>query len=74
MEIIETKTKKWGNSLGLIIPNEIVKKENLKEDIKISFLIIKPIPNPLKEMFGKFKFKKSTDEIMREIDKELYHD
>ena len=74
MEIIETKTKKWGNSLGLIIPNEIVKKENLKEDIKISFLIIKPIPNPLKEMFSKFKFKKSTDEIMREIDKELYHD
>ena len=74
MEIIETKTKKWGNSLGLIIPNEIVKKENLKENIKISFLIIKPIPNPLKEMFGKFKFKKSTDEIMREIDKELYHD
>lgn len=28
--------------------------------------------NVLREMFGKFKFKKSVEQMMREIDEDLY--
>lgn len=31
MTSTETKVKKWGNSLALIIPSEIAKLENLNE-------------------------------------------
>ena len=45
------KTRKWGNSLGMIIPSGIVKSLNLKEDQKI-IVEINGVENPLKEMFG----------------------
>ena len=28
---IVTRPKKWGNSFGIIIPSEIVKKENISD-------------------------------------------
>lgn len=31
----EVVAKKWGNSFGIIIPNEIVKSENIKENEKL---------------------------------------
>ena len=31
MAMAETKVKKWGNSLGLVIPKEITKLEDLNE-------------------------------------------
>ena len=33
--LLETKTKKWGNSLGVIIPSEVVVREKLKENEKV---------------------------------------
>jgi antitoxin component of MazEF toxin-antitoxin module len=47
------KLKKWGSSLGIIVPAEIVKKENLKEGEEIVFAIKKK--NPLIETFGTLK-------------------
>ncbi len=29
--IFEAKVKKWGNSLGIILPKKMVKQENIKE-------------------------------------------
>ena len=48
------KLKKWGNSLGLVIPKDDVKKMNLHEDQSID-IEIKKIENTLKELFGAFK-------------------
>lgn len=31
----EVITKKWGHSLGIVLPNDIVKAENIKENEKI---------------------------------------
>ena len=31
----EVVAKKWGNSFGIIIPHEIVKSENIKENEKL---------------------------------------
>jgi antitoxin component of MazEF toxin-antitoxin module len=78
MEEIKVKAKKWGNSLGFILPRKIVEMEGVKEgeDVVITVRQRKPLTvaklleiakkHPLK------KSKKSTQEIMDQIDFELY--
>ena len=68
---VEAKVRKWGRSFGVVIPKDKVKKEGIKENETITLLITKKT-NVLRETFGTMKFKKSTDEMMREIDKELW--
>ncbi len=70
--MIITKTKKWGNSLGIIIPKNASKQMNLREGQEIEIKIT-PKTNVLKEMFGfaKGKITKSTEEILRENRKGL---
>ena len=68
---IKAKTKKWGNSIGVLIPKEIVREENIKPDQEVTFIISsKPITRG-KDIAGKWKFSKSTDKLMREVDKEF---
>ncbi len=66
---IEVKTKKWGNSIGIVIPSATAEKMNIKpkEDIIIS---IEKKNNVLKEMFGKAKFKKPAKKMVEDLRKE----
>ncbi len=66
---IEVKTKKWGNSIGIVIPIEAVERFNIKpeEDIIIE---IEKKNNVLKEMFGKAKLKKSAKRMIKDFRKE----
>ncbi|OGI64938.1 hypothetical protein A2642_02435 [Candidatus Nomurabacteria bacterium RIFCSPHIGHO2_01_FULL_39_10] len=57
--MITCKTKKWGNSLGIIIPNDQVKLLHLEEEQEVMVEITKAI-NPLKELFGFGKNNKIT--------------
>ena len=68
---VEAKVRKWGRSLGVVIPKEKIEKEGIKENETITLLIAKRT-NVLKETFGTFKFKKSTQEMLDEIDKESW--
>ena len=54
---IQTKTriKEWGNSLGIVIPNEIVIKENLQPQDEVVISISKK--QNLSDFFGKGKGK-----------------
>ena len=69
---IETKLKGWGNSIGLVIPKDMITKNDLKLRQRVK-VIIKPVKVlKVRDLFGKFKnIKKPTDQIMREIDKDL---
>ena len=67
---IEVKTKKWGNSIGIVIPNEAIARLNIKPDEEIVIEIEKK-NNVLKEMFGKAKFKRSAKKIIEEFRKDL---
>ncbi len=68
---IKVKTKKWGNSIGVLIPKEVVKEENIKPNQEIILMIsTKPITKG-KDIWGTFKFKEPTEKLMREIDKEF---
>jgi len=66
MAAVECITRKWGSSLGIIIPKDFVEKENITENEKIS-LELKKV-NTVKELFGLLgDWKKSTDQIKTEM-------
>ncbi|MEK6850506.1 MAG: AbrB/MazE/SpoVT family DNA-binding domain-containing protein [Nanoarchaeota archaeon] len=71
MEELTTKIRKWGNSYGIIIPQEILKIKNIKEGEEIDAILVKK-GNILRETFGTHKFSKSVKRLMKETDKELY--
>ena len=50
--VIEVEAKQWGNSIGVIIPSEIVKNLKIKPGEKILVGEIERKENPLKELFG----------------------
>lgn len=72
--LVKTEAKRWGNSLGLVIPKAIVESESIKEHDSVQFFIVKDSKKVLKETFGmlKGKIKKPTQQIMDEIRAELY--
>ena len=68
---VETKLKRWGRSFGIIIPMEKIREANLSENETLDVVVTKK-KNPLKETFGKLKFKKSTKELLEESDREAW--
>ena len=38
---VEAIAKKWGSSIGFIVPKEVVEKEKIKPNSKVKFEIIK---------------------------------
>ncbi|MEK6895149.1 MAG: hypothetical protein AABX48_01380 [Nanoarchaeota archaeon] len=72
---IKTRIRKWGNSLGIVVPLNSVKKENVKEGDKVSVFMKKEDKgNILRETFGTMKFKRTVEKMMREMDNELYNE
>ena len=51
----ETTVKKWGNSLGIILPKELVEYQHLKENDKVSVLVVKEAD--LSKAYGSLKGK-----------------
>ena len=68
MEQFKAVPKKWGNSLGVTIPSEIIKSENLKQNKEAIFLVVGDNRKKIKKIFGTLKIKKPTQRIMDEID------
>ncbi len=68
MEQFKAIPKKWGNSLGITIPAEVVKEENIKPKKEVIVLVFGDKTRKLKNMFGTLKLKKSTQKVMEEID------
>jgi len=71
MTEVTSKVRKWGNSYGIIIPHEVLKKKGISEGEEIDAILIKKA-NVLKETFGTMKSKKPVEQLMKEVDKELY--
>ena len=59
-------TRKQGNSIAVVIPNEFVSKENIKENTEVTITVEKTRPKA-GVLWGFLKdWKKPTEEIMRE--------
>lgn len=73
MTTVQVQIRKWGQSLGLVIPKETVDKNSLSDGEKVDIIILKRT-NALKETFGKVKFKRPIATILKEVDKEAWND
>ena len=60
----KAKIKIWGNSLGIVIPKEIVIKEDLQENDEVIVKISKK--NTLEDFFGKGKGIKINSQRMKD--------
>ena len=65
MEVRAT-LRRWGNSLGIVIPKDVVVREGLKEGDELE-VKIRRIPS-LESLFGKYRFK-NLQEIKDELRK-----
>ena len=64
--MIISKTRKWGSSLGIIIPKKVAKELKIRENQEV-IVDIKPKDNPLRELFGSGKFSKPTEQLLKEV-------
>ncbi len=58
--------RKWGNSLGVVIPREEASKEGLHENDEVEIVIRKAAD--IRQLFGKYKFRdlQSVKDELRE--------
>ncbi len=75
MTVIESKVKKWGNSLAVIIPNYVAEANKIREEDTIRVIVVPDSRKVLRETFGigKGRLKKSGQQIKDELRKELYN-
>ena len=62
--VIQTKLRKWGNSVGVVIPSEFLRKNNLREGQEIIIEIVKK--KTIKELFGSLKDWKIDSQKLKE--------
>lgn len=68
----ETRLKAWGNSVGIVIPKDKLRTENLKPDQRVRAIIMPAKTVKVKEIFGKLKrWQRPTSDIMRRVGQEL---
>ena len=58
---LEAIAKKWGSSIGFVIPKEVAEKEKIKPNSKVKFEIIKV--TDISDTFGRLKRKVSGQEF-----------
>lgn len=65
---VKTLTRKWGNSIGVILPKEFVEKQNIKENQEIILNIVKEVD--LSDIFGMIKKRKMSGQKMKDLSRE----
>ena len=59
--------KRWGNSIGLVIPAEVVRKEGIRPGDAIDVVVRKRIP-ALEEMGGTLKLRHDLQDLLRAME------
>ena len=68
MQVFEAVPKQWGNSLGITLPRDVVKKQSITKRKKIRVFVMGDSTGKLKKLFGSLKVRKPTQKVMDEID------
>jgi antitoxin component of MazEF toxin-antitoxin module len=64
---IEAITRKWGNSIAVVIPSMIAEQQKIRENEKVRVKIEKKKRVKVKDVFGMLKdWKRPTEEIIKE--------
>lgn len=62
---IETRLKKWGNSMAVIVPSQLIKQKKLRENDKIMIEVVKKAD--LSDIFGMIKERKMSGQKMKDM-------
>ena len=62
---MELKVKKWGNSMAVIIPNETVRENEIRENDNILVDFVKP--TDLSKIFGSLKGMKMSGQEFKDM-------
>ena len=62
-----TKAKKWGNSIGLVIPSDLVKKEGIHPGGTVEVVVRRRLPR-LEELGGTVKLRHNLEDLLREME------
>jgi len=65
---VQVVVKRIGNSLGVLIPKEMVEKTGIREGDTVEIEVTRRVN--LREMFGAVKFSKSSQELKDELREE----
>jgi len=68
---IEVTIKRWGNSFGVVLPKEVIEKEELKENKKIVINIIKQAD--ISDIFGLVKNRKMSGQKMKDLSRKEWN-
>ncbi len=71
MREMKAQVRAWGRSLGVVIPKDVVAQERLKAGDTVNLLVGRRT-NPIQKSFGTFKFRKTTRQLLKEVDKESW--
>ena len=63
---VEAIARKWGNSIGISLPKDVVEKANIKPNKEVR-LFIQDKRVDLTKVFGTLTIKKPTQQILDEI-------
>ena len=66
-----THTKRWGNSIGIVIPKQVAEQHNIKLHENIVLEIKEKRSTVLHELFGAIQFSKPVNKLVKEARKEL---
>ena len=50
---IQTRLRRWGNSIGIVVPREVLFRKNLKEGVEVIIELEKK--EPVSKLFGSLK-------------------
>jgi antitoxin component of MazEF toxin-antitoxin module len=62
-----TKAKKWGNSIGLVIPADVVRKERIRPGDMVEVVLRRRVPR-LEELGGTLKLRHNLKDLLREME------
>jgi antitoxin component of MazEF toxin-antitoxin module len=65
---IEVNVKKWGNSMGVLLPRELIRKERIEENDKIFIEVVKKAD--LSDIFGLIKNRKVSGQKFKDMARE----
>lgn len=71
---MEAVIRKWGNSYGILLKKEEITKRSLHEGDVIELELKEKKNIDLTPLFGLCSFKKSVDQIKKEIKEQYYED
>ncbi len=60
--MVKVVVKKWGNSLGVILPADLVKDNDLHPNDTIEIVVERKV-KPISDLFGSYKQNGSTQQI-----------